>query len=74
MNLLTAIEVARILHVSPARVYELARQRMLPALTLGQRQVRFDEATLREWISSGGSAGGAMNITPATAAASQKGD
>lgn len=72
MNLLTATEVAQILRVSTARVYELARQRMLPALTLGQRQVRFDEAALREWIASGGSARGAMNITPAPAAAFTK--
>jgi excisionase family DNA binding protein len=55
MNLLTATEVAQILRVSKARVYELARQRMLPALTLGQRQIRFEEAALREWIAAGGS-------------------
>lgn len=72
MNLLTAAEVAEILRVSKARVYELARRRMLPALTLGERQVRFEEGALREWIATGGSAREAMNITPATVAASAK--
>ena len=65
MNLLTAAEVAEILRVSKARVYELARQRMLPALILGQRQLRFEEGALREWIAAGGSAREALNITPA---------
>jgi excisionase family DNA binding protein len=55
MNLLTANEVAQILRVPTARVYELARRKMLPVLTLGQRQVRFEEAALREWIAAGGS-------------------
>jgi excisionase family DNA binding protein len=51
MRLLTAKEVANILCVSTARVYELARTKSIPSITLGQRQVRFDETTLREWIS-----------------------
>ena len=72
MNLLTATEVAQILRVSKARVYELPRQGMLPALTLGQRQVRFEEGALREWITTGGSARGAMNIPPAIVAASAR--
>lgn len=55
MNLLTAPEVAQILRVSKARVYELARRKMLPVLTLGQRQVRFEEAALQKWIAAGGS-------------------
>ena len=51
MRLLTASEVATILRVSTARVYELARVKSIPSITLGQRQIRFDEATLHEWIS-----------------------
>jgi excisionase family DNA binding protein len=42
---LTAKEVADILQISSHRVYDLARQRMLPCLRLG-RQVRFLESTL----------------------------
>lgn len=51
MKLLTASEVASILKVSKARVYELARTRAIPSITLGLRQIRFDEDSLREWIS-----------------------
>ena len=50
MRLLTADEVAGILSVSTARVYDLARRNAIPALKLGQRQVRFDETALRNWI------------------------
>jgi len=50
MRLLTADEVAGILSVSTARVYELARRNAIPALKLGERQVRFDETALRNWI------------------------
>ena len=50
MRLLTANEVANILRVSTARVYELARVKSIPSITLGQRQVRFDELALRNWI------------------------
>jgi len=56
MNLLTATEVAETLRVSKARVYELVRRKMLPALILGERQIRFEEDALREWIAAGGSA------------------
>jgi excisionase family DNA binding protein len=52
MRLLTASEVANILRVSTARVYELARIKSIPSITLGQRQVRFDETALLEWIGS----------------------
>ena len=50
MRLLTAKEVANILRVSTARVYELARTNAIPSITLGQRQVRFDETILRDWF------------------------
>jgi len=54
MKLLTAKEVSQVLRVKPARVYELARERVIPSVRLGERQVRFDEAALREWIARGG--------------------
>ena len=55
MKLLTAREVSQILQVAQARVYELARERAIPAVRIGERQVRFDEAALRDWIAKGGS-------------------
>jgi len=53
MRLLTAKEVAAILRVKPARVYELSRIRLLPTVRMG-RQVRYDESALIEWIKAGG--------------------
>ena len=54
MKLITAQEVAVILNVPLARVYELARTKTLPSVHLGSRQLRFDEAKLHDWIASGG--------------------
>ncbi len=54
MKLLTAKQVADALQVTPARVYEMSRENLLPTVRLG-RQVRYDEDALREWIKSGGS-------------------
>ncbi len=53
MRLLTAKEVATILRVKPARVYEMSRIRLLPTVRMG-RQVRYDESALLEWIKAGG--------------------
>ena len=47
MNLLTATEVADILRLSTARVYVLVRQREIPSVRIGERQVRFDEGALQ---------------------------
>jgi excisionase family DNA binding protein len=52
-RLLRAPEVAEILGVSQARVYELARQRIVPSIRLG-RQIRFDPDALRRWMDDGG--------------------
>jgi excisionase family DNA binding protein len=54
MRLLTAQEVSALLRVPVARVYELARLKILPTVKLGVRQVRFDEDKLREWVERGG--------------------
>jgi len=54
MELITAQEVAAMLKVPVARVYELARTNILPSVHLGRRQLRFDQARLREWIECGG--------------------
>lgn len=54
-KLLTMSDVAKILNVSVARAYELARTGLLPTVKLG-RQVRVDEARLLSWIEAGGAA------------------
>jgi excisionase family DNA binding protein len=56
-KLLTAKEVAEALGVGMARVYELSRQGMLPFLVkLGDRQYRYHEQGMQEWLSKGGNA------------------
>jgi excisionase family DNA binding protein len=58
MKLLTAQEVAMILKVSPERVYELARQQSIPSVRIGERQVRFSEIAIQQWIERGGTTQG----------------
>jgi excisionase family DNA binding protein len=54
MRLLTAKEISVVLNIPLQRVYELARLKILPTVVLGERQIRFDEDALREWIARGG--------------------
>jgi excisionase family DNA binding protein len=56
MRLLTAKEVSEGLRIPVARVYELARTGVIPVVRLGERQVRFNEDALREWVARGGNA------------------
>ena len=55
MKLITAKELADLWQMPLARVYELVRAGVLPVVRMGERQIRFDEAALREWIARGGS-------------------
>jgi len=55
MHLLTAKETAEILRVTLPRVYELAREGLIPSVRMG-RQIRFHESKIVEWIERGGSA------------------
>ena len=54
-KLLTARDLAPVLQVPEARVFDLARQGLLPHVRLG-RQVRFPESAVAEFIESGGRA------------------
>ncbi len=53
LKLLLAQEVAEILKIPIASVYDLARRRLIPSVRVG-RLVRFEEETLRAWIATGG--------------------
>jgi excisionase family DNA binding protein len=53
MKLLRLGEVAEMLDVPPARVYEMARRGLLPVVRMG-RQVRVDPEQLETWIEAGG--------------------
>ena len=57
LRLLTAQEVSSAFQIPLARVYELARLGLIPKVPLGNRQVRFDEERLREWVRTGGGDG-----------------
>jgi excisionase family DNA binding protein len=68
LNLTTADDVAEQLQVSRQRVYELVRLERIPlgvAVWIGERQLRFDQDALREWIAKGGFAKGAQVEEPA---------
>jgi excisionase family DNA binding protein len=50
MRLLTAQEVASILRVPTSRIYDLAREKRIPAIKVGDRQIRFSEAAIQDWL------------------------
>ena len=52
-TLLDAHEVARRLNVSKARVYDLTRRELFPAVHLG-RQLRYRLSDIEAWIRRGG--------------------
>lgn len=54
-QLLAVEEVADILQVRVHRVYDMARQGIIPAVRLG-RQLRFSPAKIQEFIDAGGQA------------------
>lgn len=53
-KLLTVKEVSEILDLKPARIYELTRQKKLPFVQIGERQYRYSETALMNWIERGG--------------------
>jgi len=54
-RLMDAKEVADLLRVSTARVYDLTRQNFIPHVHLG-RQVRYDPRAISDWVRNGGQA------------------
>lgn len=55
MQLLGAKNAADLLCVTEARLYDLARQGIVPCVRLG-RTVRFEEGKLKEFVAAGGKA------------------
>jgi excisionase family DNA binding protein len=53
-KLLTVKEVSQILDLKPARIYELTRERKIPFVQIGERQYRYSETALANWIEKGG--------------------
>ena len=52
-GLVSAATLAPHLGVSTARLYQLARDKIVPSISVG-RSVRFDLAQITAWIESGG--------------------
>ncbi len=53
-KLLTVKEVGEILDLKPARIYELTREKKIPFVQIGERQYRYSETALLNWIENGG--------------------
>lgn len=53
-KLLTVKEVGEILDLKPARIYELTREKKIPFVQIGERQYRYSETALLNWIDGGG--------------------
>jgi excisionase family DNA binding protein len=53
-KLLTAAPLAKAVNVSTSRIYQLARDGVIPCVRIG-RQVRFDPARVAVWLAQGGS-------------------
>ena len=53
-KLLTVKEVSEILDLKPARIYELTREKKIPFVQIGERQYRYSETALTNWIENGG--------------------
>jgi len=53
-KLLTVKEVGEILDLKPARIYELTREKKIPFVKIGERQYRYSETALTNWIERGG--------------------
>jgi len=54
-KLLKAEKVAEILDVPKQRIYELTRERKIPFIQVGDRQYRYSETAIYQWIENGGS-------------------
>lgn len=53
-KLKTAKWVSELLGVKTARIYELTRENKIPFIQIGERQYRYSETALMNWIESGG--------------------
>ncbi len=54
MRLLTARETAEVLNIRLPRIYELARANVIPCVKFGEKQIRFSETALKEFVERGG--------------------
>jgi excisionase family DNA binding protein len=57
MKLITATVASEFLNIRIQRLYELVRQRAIPYVKIGSRQLRFDMDELIAWAKRGGADG-----------------
>ncbi len=62
-KLLTPQDIANLLNTKIERVWTLAREKDLPCVRLGKRQMRFNRQAVEKFIASGGSKDGATQKT-----------
>lgn len=55
VRLLKAEAVAELLDVKIQRIWELTRERKIPFIQIGDRQYRYSETALLNWLENGGS-------------------
>ena len=53
MKFYTVQQIADLVQLTPARIYEAIRQGLLPAIHIG-RQVRIEEQAFHDWVRTGG--------------------
>lgn len=53
-KLKTAQWVSEFLDIKLPRVYELTREKKIPFVQIGERQYRYSESALQNWIENGG--------------------
>ena len=54
VRLLKAEKVAELLDVKIQRVWELTREKKIPFIQIGDRQYRYSETALLNWLETGG--------------------
>tara|TARA_R100001132_G_scaffold377_1_gene610 strand:- start:1949 stop:2170 length:222 start_codon:yes stop_codon:yes gene_type:complete len=52
LGLLNTQETAKVLTISPRKLYELTRDKEIPHLRMGSRCVRYEMDSLKKWIAS----------------------
>jgi excisionase family DNA binding protein len=54
VRLLKAEKVAELLDVKIQRIWELTREKKIPFIQIGDRQYRYSETALMNWLENGG--------------------
>lgn len=53
-KLKTAKEISEVLNLNTQRIYELTRRNLLPHIKIAERQYRYSQSAIEQWVQSGG--------------------